>query len=509
MTMRRFLPLLLLVLCTLNTLPLIADDTSPTALYNEACRLALAGQPEEAFAKLQQAAEKGWSNADHAQKDSDLASLRNDPRWEPLMASLNARAAAEAKKWNNPTLVTPYRDDISEEEKIAGLSRVWSEVRFNFANFDLVPDVDWDALYLAAIPRVRATKSTLEYYQVLTELVAKLRDGHTGVAPPQDQWDRVWAMPPTRQQWVGGRMLFTDATPAAGVRAGDEILAIDGQPWLQYAASRVIPYLSASTSQDLENRIGFSLLAGQAGTKINVTVRDAKGAVSNVQLEREPRGKRTLAPRAPFELRMLPGNIAYVALNDFSTDAAADEYDRRFDEIAKASAIIIDLRRNGGGNTNVGYRVLSTLIDKRFQTTKAQKIVYRPTDRARSIAQGAEFEEGSISPDPKGRHYTKPVAVLIGAATYSAAEDFGVAWKLSKRGPAIGTATGGSTGQPLLIKLPGGGSFRICTKRDRFATGEEFVGVGIQPDIEVRTTVEDVQAGRDAVLERAIAEVTK
>jgi len=89
----------------------------------------------------------------------------------------------------------------------------------------------------------------------------------------------------------------------------------------------------------------------------------------------------------------------------------------------------------------------------------------------------------------------------------SAAEDFLVAFKLMKRGVMVGTATGGSTGQPLTVALPGGGSMRICTKRDRFANGEELVGAGIRPGIEVKTTLEDVRNGRDPVLERAVAAV--
>jgi len=50
---------------------------------------------------------------------------------------------------------------------------------------------------------------------------------------------------------------------------------------------------------------------------------------------------------------------------------------------------------------------------------------------------------------------------------------------------------------------------RICTKRDRFANGDEFVGIGIKPDVEVHQTLEDFRAGRDAVLERAIAELSR
>lgn len=501
--MRRLIAALLL----LTSFALFAQEPSPTATYNEACALALAGKKDEAFAKLQEAVRRGWANAAHAQKDPDLASLRDDPRWQPLIEEMKALTAADKKKWSSPTLQTPYRENLSEEEKIAGLSRVWSEVRYNFANFDLIPDVDWDALYLAAIPRVRATESTLDHYNVLTELVAKLRDGHTGVSHPVPLLDEVWAMPPIRQRMIDGRILVTVAGEGTPVNVGDEIVQVDGRPWQEYAAAKVVPYLSASTPQDLAHRTGDRLLQGAAGTTVTLNLRDPNGASRIVQLERQPRAKRLPAVNAPFELRMLPNNIAYIALNDFGSDAAADEYDKHYEQIAKASAIIIDVRNNGGGSTSVGYRVLATLTNATTAATRAQKIVYRPTDRARGQLQRFEFEESSVKPDPKGRLYTKPVAVLIGPATFSAAEDFAVAWKVMKRGPTIGTATGGSTGQPLQVALPGGGWMRICTKRDRFITGQEFVGIGVQPDIEVQTTFDDAQQGRDPVLDRAVAAV--
>ncbi len=80
--------------------------------------------------------------------------------------------------WNSPAQSTPYSENISDDEKIAGLSEFWSEVKYNFANLDLVPGLDWDALYLAYLPRVKQTKSTREYYSVLQEMCARLKDGH-------------------------------------------------------------------------------------------------------------------------------------------------------------------------------------------------------------------------------------------------------------------------------------------------------------------------------------------
>ena len=105
--------------------------------------------------------------------------------------------------------------------------------------------------------------------------------------------------------------------------------------------------------------------------------------------------------------------------------------------------------------------------------------------------------------------YTKPVIVLAEPATYSRAEDFAVVFDAMKRGRIVGEATGGSTGQPLSIPLPGGGSLRICTKHDRYPDGKEFVGVGVLPGIVVLADGRGFPGGRDTVLEAAVRLLAK
>ena len=62
----------------------------------------------------------------------------------------------------------------------------------------------------------------------------------------------------------------------------------------------------------------------------------------------------------------------------------------------------------------------------------------------------------------------------------------------------------GSTGQPLFVTLPGGGSAGICTSVTWYPDGRTFVGAGIQPNIRVRPTVADIRSGRDPALEAAL-----
>jgi carboxyl-terminal processing protease len=75
---------------------------------------------------------------------------------------------------------------LTNEEKIYGLSLLWKEVSYNFAYFEQVPEIDWDKTYQVYIPKVIATKSIIEYYDVLKQFLALLKCGHTRIIPPQE-----------------------------------------------------------------------------------------------------------------------------------------------------------------------------------------------------------------------------------------------------------------------------------------------------------------------------------
>jgi len=148
--------------------------------------------------------------------------------------------ATELKFWNDPSfwesesIKTPYRENISDAEKIAGLSKFWSAAKYNFINFDLVPDLDWDKAYLEFIPKVLATRSTLEYYRVLQEFCAKLKDSHTNVYFPKELSGEVYGNAPIVTRLVEGRVIIVEVRDPKrekeGLKAGQEVIAIDGVP---------------------------------------------------------------------------------------------------------------------------------------------------------------------------------------------------------------------------------------------------------------------------------------
>ena len=485
--------------------------------YNTACYFALSGNKKMALAYLTNAIKNGFNKRQLMLQDSDLTILHNEPEWASLLKLMQETDLKQKKLffnqsgfWESKFFQTPYRDNISEDEKVAGLSKFWSEAKYNFINFDLVTGINIDSLYFAWLPKVKNTKSTLEYYTVIMEMGAKLNDGHTKILAPDELRDEVYARPLIRQRLIEDKVLIVEADSALqkkGIKPGQEILMVNGMPVKEYAAKYIIPYQSASTPQDRIARCyDFSLLAGSIKQPVVLKLTDEKGKISEHTIPRVTPAERSSKMSYPAaEFKMLPGNISYLAINSFAADSGSKLFINKYAEIAQSKAIIIDVRNNGGGSTD--WQILSYFLDSVTPVHKMYTRKYISTFRAWGKPQSTEGTDDAIG--PYKQHLAKPLIILISPRTFSAAEDFSAAFKAAKIGTFIGEATGGSTGQPLGIALPGHLTAIICTKRDQYPNGEDFVGKGIQPDITVVPTVSDIRKGIDTQLEAALKELNK
>lgn len=481
--------------------------------YNAACSYALAGDKENAFTFLELAVRKGYSNTDHLQKNTALGILHSDQRWQLIVANIEVANKRLRKFWDGPALRGPYKPNLTADEKVAGLSKLWSEIKFNFVNFDLVPELDWDSLYVAYLPKVTATKSTAAYYLLLSSMVAQLHDGHSNVYGPEILHNTFYARPAFRTRLIEDKVMVVTVWDSElkkqGIKEGIELLSVDGVPVKEYAEKYVRPYQSSSTAQDLDTRTyEYALLGGPVDSIIRAVFADEKGKQFACSVKRITVEENSKYAGPQYQLTWLKDSIALIALNSFSSDKVAEEFLKDFDKISRATAIVFDVRNNGGGSGSVGLKILSCLTPKPFLTTSYHTRDYRPTFRAWGRPEGKYSSGSSCQPD--GKHcYDKPVYILTSPKTFSAAEDFVMTFDAMHRGLILGEPTGGSTGQPLFFYLPGGGNARVCTKRNTYPDGKEFVGVGIQPNISVKQTVRDFREGKDTVLETALAEIKK
>lgn len=449
----------------------------------------------------------GWGGfAQFLEQSPSLAGVRGEPAFATLLATVKERKDF----WESPALKTPYTANLSPAEKVAGLSKFWSEVKYNFAYPEVLREMDWDRVYLETIPKVMATQSTEDYYRELMRLCALLKDGHTNVYFPQAI--RKSSKPPLQTMLIEGRVAITavnsDDLEKMGVTAGMEILAVDGEDVHAYVKREVMPFQSASTPGDLTLRsYWYGFLRGSQEQPVRLKLRGRDGTVVEKELPRK--GYKTRSSE-DFEFRELGNGVAYVRLDQFENQRMVARWKEKLPQILAAKALIIDLRGNGGGSSGIGFAMLSDLIDKPAHSAMTRMRRYIPTERAwgRGEVQFVANAPGEVEPT-KGQRFTGPVAVLTSAATYSAAEDFLLAYRDSARGKIVGETSGGSTGQPLFFNLPGGGSARVCTKQDLAPDGTKWVGVGIKPDVEVKPLWADFAAGKDTVLDAAVKLVSR
>lgn len=472
--------------------------------YDLAHYHAEAGDTAAALEALEQLVRTGGSSGylSILSRDTSLAKLSELPRFQRAVRAL----AVERRMWADSAFITPYEPELSLDRRIAGLAQLWAEVRWAYPDFKRRPEFDWDSLFIAYLPKVRATERTYDYYRVLQEFMAQLRDGHSNVYFASEVYDSM-ATPPIRTELIEDRVIVRDVmsptVAGLGVRVGQEVVAIDGIPVEQYAAERVAPYQSSSTPQDLAVRTySYALLWGPGDEPVRLTLGEADGARREVDLPRSGYEDRVRRPSVSDSL--LPGNIGYLRVDDFGRDTIVQQMREAMERFRSARALVIDVRRNGGGNSNIGYALLRILARRSFPGSVARVRSYSAYYRVRGFEPLITvLPAGTIAPDTT-LHYDGPVVVLAGAMTFSAAEDFLVAYRQMERGPIFGEPTGGSTGQPLFFRLPGGGSARVRTKHDSFADGREFDAIGVQPDALVLPTVEGLRAGRDEVLEAAL-----
>jgi hypothetical protein len=64
------------------------------------------------------------------------------------------------------------------------------------------------------------------------------------------------------------------------------------------------------------------------------------------------------------EFRLLQGNLGDIAINSFSDAKVVAQFTERFAEIGRTNGLIINVRRNSGGNSGLGNQIITYLIDK-------------------------------------------------------------------------------------------------------------------------------------------------
>ena len=173
----------------------------------------------------------------------------------------------------------------------------------------------------------------------------------------------------------------------------------------------------------------------------------------------------------------LPGNIGYIDLRLFHPPhVAADDAAAAMDRVADADALIIDLRKNGGGSPDMVALLVSYLVDP--EPILVNTFYGRDSKLQRETWTTREL--------PGKRFTGKDVYVLTSGYTFSGAEEFAYDVKNLKRATIIGETTGGGANPVDMLRI--NDRFEVSIPVARAVnpiTKMNWEGVGVAPDVNV------------------------
>jgi hypothetical protein len=176
-------------------------------------------------------------------------------------------------------------------------------------------------------------------------------------------------------------------------------------------------------------------------------------------------------------LEILPGNVGYLEITAFAEAPGVDQVIAdalRF--LERTDAVILDVRRNGGGSGRMSHLLFSHFLE----------VTPVPTIRVKDRSPEGGFEMQSVADVPGPRRPDVPLYVLTSRRTGSAGEEFSFVLHNLHRATLVGERTAGAGHMVNSFDLPDGFVAGISiTRVSDPKTGLEWEGIGVQPDVRV------------------------
>jgi len=195
---------------------------------------------------------------------------------------------------------------------------------------------------------------------------------------------------------------------------------------------------------------------------------------------------------------MAAPNVGYIRIASFLGGGWGNEIDEALGSLGNAKSIVIDIRGNGGGERGVANDVAGRFMDR------SRTFGYLRYRNGKNHSDFTNYVTETV--DPQGsHHFSGPVFVLTNRGDYSSAEDFVLAMRVRPQTTIVGDTTGGASGGPIVRELPNGWTYELSQWIEYTPNKTTFEGVGLAPDVVIKPTAATFAAGKDEVLEQAIA----
>ncbi len=244
-------------------------------------------------------------------------------------------------------------------------------------------------------------------------------------------------------------------TPAykAGVKAGDQIIKIDGK-----------------STKDISIVEAVKKLRGKKGTKVTITImRESMIKPQNIVLTRAEIQVKSI------KTKTFDNNIGYIRISSFNEQTAADLRKALADVKAKSNpmqGLVLDLRNDPGGLLNQAIEVSDMFL--------RSGVIVSTRGRTKSMETKIQARDDGV------REVTVPMVVLVNEGTASAAEIVAGALQDNGRALIVGTQTFGKASVQTVIRLEDGSALKLTTARYYTPKGRSIQAEGIKPDLIVK-----------------------
>jgi C-terminal processing protease CtpA/Prc len=386
--------------------------------------------------------------------------------------------------------------------RLLALFRFWNVIA-TFYPYKELMDRPWDEALADLLPRFAEAADEVGYTLAVAALVARIQDTHGFLLGDAFRRWLGERRPPLEVRFIEGRLAVTavldeELVGSGRVRVGDVVLAVDGEE-VEARFQRLSPYFAASTPQALRWRVTPWLLAGPQGSEARLRLHRGGGEPLEVSV---PRGG--LDPAAAEKLRqqgrlpvftVLPEGYGYLDL----TRLERAQVPEAFEAVRRTPALILDMR---GYPRGTAWTITPYLAATSATAARFRRKLY--VDASEHAAHDYTFEQ----PFPAGGpwQYAGRLVVLIDERAISQAEHSCLFFESARPDVVfIGSPTNGANGDVTSTLLPGNLRVMFSGHDVRHADGRQLQRVGIQPQVPAAPTLAGLRAGRDEVLEAALA----
>lgn len=331
------------------------------------------------------------------------------------------------------------------------------------------------------IATTTAERNQERVWGMISGLAASLNDPYTFFLPPQENAQFSSDMS-GQFEGVGMEIAVRDqiltvvtplkGTPAerAGIRAGDKILKIDD---------------TETRGMDVDQAI--KRIRGPKGTQVTLTlVRDGWTESKEIKVTRDIINVPIVTTQARED------GIFVISIAEF-TSTSPQLFRGALREFVESgdTKLILDLRGNPGGYLDAAVDIASWYLPAgKIVTTEdyaghADNIVHRSS--------GYNIFNENLK-----------MVILVDRGSASASEILADALRYYGKGKLVGTSTFGKGSVQELVPITADTSLKITVARWLGPDGKQIPLTGIEPDVEVKISDEDIKAERDPQLAKAV-----